>query len=115
SFGSAIGTPSLRSVAHHDATVDVQGLPRHVVGVGAREERYHIRDVLRALGTAEGNTPDAALPRLPLPQPIEGTPLAVDLLPHRSLDGPRAHTVRGDPLRRQHLGGRACEADHARL
>src|SRR6266478_7222591 len=102
-------------VAHHDAAVHVDGLPRHVVRVGPGEKRDDARDGLGPLRSSQRNVPDPALPRLALPQSLEGSPLPVDLLPHRRLHRPRADAIRCDPLRRQHLGRRAREAHDAGL
>src|SRR6266478_204127 len=43
--------PSL--VPHHETAVDVEGLSRHVVGVGAGEKRHDAGDVLGTLGATE--------------------------------------------------------------
>src|SRR5262245_12474396 len=114
SWGSAIAR-LLWSVAHHHAAVHDQGLPRHVVRVRPREERYHIGDVLGALGAAERDPPDATLPHLALPDSLESAPLAVDLFPHGRLHRARAHAVGGDALGGEGLGRRAREADHGGL
>src|SRR3990172_6444230 len=77
-------------VAHHEATVHVEGLPGHVVGVGPGEERHHAGHILGPLGASQRDVADPALPRLALPQALEGAPLAVALLPHPPLYPPPA-------------------------
>src|SRR5205823_2956314 len=58
------GAVSRGSVSHHDATVDVDGLASHVVGVAAGQKADHPREIVGLLGAAEWNVGDAALPGL---------------------------------------------------
>src|SRR5437867_13225799 len=90
-------------VAHHEAAVDVEGLPGHVIGVGAGQKRHHAGKVLGSLGAAERDPADPPFPGLALAEPFERAPLAVDLLPHRRLHRAWADAVRRDPVPSERL------------
>src|SRR5262245_53998246 len=53
-WGARPGSP-ITSITHDQAAVDVEGLARHVVRIGAGQEGHHRRHVLRLLRPAEGD------------------------------------------------------------
>src|SRR5262245_8385106 len=70
------------SVAHDEATVDVDGLPRYVIRVRPRQVCDQAGDVVRGLGSPEGDARRAPLPGCAHCQALDRGRLAVDLLPH---------------------------------
>src|SRR3954451_15060592 len=93
-----LNLPTPRSFSRTDlpgpiAAVDVEGLLRHVIGVGGGEEDGGAGDVLRLLDAAERNRFDELPLRfadLPTEQFRE---LLVNLDPERGVDDPRRDAV----------------------
>src|SRR5918995_4969996 len=115
---SAGDNPGSRLAAHLSrpvATVDVERLLRHVVGLGGGEEDGGAGDVLPLLDAAERNRFDEFPFRfadLPAEQLGE---LLVDFDPEWGIDDPRRDAVDVDLVWRQRQRHRLGHADHARL
>src|SRR5687767_10659280 len=90
-------------VAHHQTAIDLDRLPGHVVGVGPRQEGDDAGDVLGSLRSSKRDAGRALLPRLARRPAVQGGQLAVDLRPHRRVDGARADAVGGDAIGRECL------------
>jgi drug/metabolite transporter (DMT)-like permease len=97
------------------ATVDVEGLLRHVVGVGGSEEDRGAGDVLWLFDAAEGNRFDKLSLRFADLPTEELRELLVDFDPERRVDDPRRDAIDIDLVRGQSQCHRLRHADHAGL
>jgi hypothetical protein len=94
----------------HDATtVDVDGLTRDVVRVGAQQEAHHRGDLRRRHSAAEGNRLD----RHDHATAFVAGAIRTDPIDHVGFDRSRAHRVHRDPMGGDLAGQRLREADHS--
>src|SRR5262249_5701222 len=101
------------SVPHNEPAVDVDRLPRHVVGVAASEKAHEAGHIVGSFGAAERDQRGSPLPGLAGLPTLDPAPFVVDLPPYWCIDRTGTDTVRSDPVCRQRLRRGTGNADNA--